>query len=222
MKIVLVSLMVLFALNANAVEKSCLTKVVNAVNKHHTLAEGSVYALRTVYEASFGAALLVGHSDETDPTDYLVTVDLTKNCQIKSIVYTEDASNVQEYTYAETQLVEQIYKEQTEALNKKALELIKLLPESGYDTRTLCIFGDKVVGQIPMTHWSAKNRKTAVGTVNKFPAKILNKEPKIEIYNPNKGLQLEGNEYAGFFAYRGGIGNTASDVCVAESKPVLE
>jgi hypothetical protein len=87
--------------------KACLKKVVAAVNKHHTLAEGSVYALRVLYNGELASSLLVGHSDETDPTDYLVTVDKRK-CSVKSIVYTNDASGVEEYTEAE--LIENVLK----------------------------------------------------------------------------------------------------------------
>lgn len=82
------------------VEKVCLQKVVDAVNKRHTLAEGSVYALRTLYNGAFAATLLVGHSDETDPTDYLVTVE-KKGCKVKAIVYTNEASGVEEYSDSE-------------------------------------------------------------------------------------------------------------------------
>lgn len=77
--------------------KVCLKKVVAAVNKHHTMAEGSVYALREIYNGDYASVLLVGHSDETDPTDYLVTVE-RQGCVVKSIVYTNDAGWVEDYT----------------------------------------------------------------------------------------------------------------------------
>ena len=83
-----------------SLEKSCLKKTVAAVNKHHTLAEGSVYALRELYNGEFASVLLVGHSDETDPTDYLVTVE-KKGCKVKSIVYTNEASDVEKYSESE-------------------------------------------------------------------------------------------------------------------------
>lgn len=90
-----------FALGTKkAPSQDCLKKVVAAVNKQHTLAEGSAYALRVVYAGEFASTLLVGHSDETDPSDYLVTVE-KKDCKIKSIVYTNEAIGVEEYSAAE-------------------------------------------------------------------------------------------------------------------------
>ena len=83
-----------------APDKACLKTIVAAVNKHHTLAEGSVYALRQIYNGQSAFTVLVGHSDETDPTDYLVTAK-HKGCEIASIVYTNDAGDVEEYTDAE-------------------------------------------------------------------------------------------------------------------------
>ncbi|HVJ65155.1 MAG TPA: hypothetical protein VM901_07865 [Bdellovibrionota bacterium] len=80
-----------------APDKDCLKKIVAAVNKHHTLAQGRVYALRQIYNGQSAFAVLVGHSDESDPTDYLVTTE-HKDCKIASIVYTNDASDVEEYT----------------------------------------------------------------------------------------------------------------------------
>ena len=109
---------------ANKLDKQCLTKVVNAVNKHHTLAEGSVYALKELYVGAFGAAVLVGHSDETDPTDYLVCLNTSKNCLIKSIVYSNEAGSVNEYTKAEHQTVSDIYASQSNSRRTKSLELI--------------------------------------------------------------------------------------------------
>ena len=103
-KIILGTLIAFFGANAFAANapptRECLRKVVDAVNKHHTLAEGSVYALRQLYNGEFASVLLVGHSDETDPTDYLVTVE-KKDCKIKSIVYTNEASGVEEYKPSE-------------------------------------------------------------------------------------------------------------------------
>lgn len=87
--------------------KGCLKKVVDAVNKHHTLAEGSVYALRVIYDGEFASSLLVGHSDETDPTDYLVSVE-KEGCKIHSILWTNEAGGVEEYT--ESERIENILK----------------------------------------------------------------------------------------------------------------
>lgn len=88
------------SVRAAALQKQCLKKVVAVVNKQHTLAEGSVYALRVVYNGGFAAALLVGHSDSTDATDYLVTLE-KEGCNIKSIVWTNEGSGVEKYTSAE-------------------------------------------------------------------------------------------------------------------------
>lgn len=100
MKSAIVVLVLLSSVNAfggkQALPQSCLDKVVNAVNEHHTLAEGAVYALRVLYTGDSAASLLVGHSDETDPTDYLVTVKRA-GCEIKSIVWTNEASDVEDY-----------------------------------------------------------------------------------------------------------------------------
>ncbi len=88
--------------------KAYLKKVVAAVNKHHTLAEGSVYALRELYNGDFASVLLVAHSDETDPTDYLVTVETGRSCALKSIVYTNDSNGVEEWH--ESEYLENIFK----------------------------------------------------------------------------------------------------------------
>jgi hypothetical protein len=87
---------------------ACLKKAVAAVNKHHTLAEGNVYALRELYNGEFASVLLVGHSDETDPTDYLVTVETRRGCVVKSIVYTNEASGVEDWK--ESEYLENIFK----------------------------------------------------------------------------------------------------------------
>jgi hypothetical protein len=87
--------------------KSCLSTAVAAVNKHHKLAEGSVYAVRQLYTGEFAAVLLVGHSDETDATDYLVTVE-KEGCKIKSITYTNEAGDVEDYTADEQSLVNEL------------------------------------------------------------------------------------------------------------------
>jgi hypothetical protein len=104
MKNAIMVLILLSSVNAFAgkqpLTQNCLDKVVEAVNKHHTLAEGGVYALRVLYTGNSAASLLVGHSDETDPTDYLVTVKRT-GCEVKSIVWTNEASDVEEYTDSE-------------------------------------------------------------------------------------------------------------------------
>jgi hypothetical protein len=94
-------------IDKSPVSNTCLKKVVDAVNKHHTLAEGSVYALRVLYTGDFAASIMVGHSDETDPSDYLVTVE-KKDCKIKSIVYTNEAIGVEQYT--ESEQIENIFK----------------------------------------------------------------------------------------------------------------
>ena len=104
MKNVILAFALLTSVNAFAAKKpvsqACLNKVVAAVNKHHTLAEGGVYALRVLYTGDFAATMLVGHSDETDPTDYLVTVEIN-GCKVKSIVWTNEAGDVEDYTEAE-------------------------------------------------------------------------------------------------------------------------
>jgi hypothetical protein len=102
MKFLLAILVVFISYQSQASERTpvaqaCLDKVVAAVNKHHTLAEGSVYALRVVYNGDSAFVALVGHSDETEPTDYLVTVKKHK-CKMESIVYTNEAGDVEEYT----------------------------------------------------------------------------------------------------------------------------
>ena len=104
MKNAIMVLILLSSVNAfaskQALPQSCLDKVVKAVNEHHTLAEGGVYALRVLYTGDFAASLLVGHSDETDPTDYLVTVKRA-GCEVKSIVWTNEAGDVEEYADGE-------------------------------------------------------------------------------------------------------------------------
>lgn len=80
-----------------ALSRECLIKVINEVNENHTIAEGNVYALRTLYSGDFATALLIGHSDETDPTDYLVTVE-AEGCKTVSRVRTNEASGVEEYS----------------------------------------------------------------------------------------------------------------------------
>jgi hypothetical protein len=83
--------------------ESCKDKVVTAVNKHHEKnlnSEGGVFAIRDLYNGEFASVLLIGHSDETDPSDYLVTVE-KKRCVVKSIVYTNEASDTEEYSQDE-------------------------------------------------------------------------------------------------------------------------
>ena len=53
----------------SSLDRDCLKKVIAAVNKQHTLAEGSVFAIRDIYTGYQASALLVGHSDETEPTE---------------------------------------------------------------------------------------------------------------------------------------------------------
>ncbi|MCE3010867.1 MAG: hypothetical protein LW875_09670 [Proteobacteria bacterium] len=88
-----------FAKNSS-LSKDCLKKVVASVEKQHTNAEGGVYALREIYSGQWASALLVGHSDQTDPTDYLVTVE-KENCKIKSIVWTNESFRVENYKPSE-------------------------------------------------------------------------------------------------------------------------
>ena len=89
-----------FAAARPSLPEACLKKAVAAVNKQHTLAEGASYALREIYNGDSASVILVGHSDETDPTDYLVTID-RRGCKVKSIVWTNDSSGVEEYSDSE-------------------------------------------------------------------------------------------------------------------------
>lgn len=203
-----------------SLESSCLSKVVAAVNKHHTLAEGAVYALRVLYTGTFGSAVLVGHSDETDPTDYLVSVDRSKNCAIKSIVYAEEANHVTDYTKLETAAVDEIYAIQKKELVEKALELIEKVPQSGYDVRVLCITGDKVAAIVPMTHWSANDRKLATGNLASFPQKTVSDTNVIKI-GKTRDL-VKGDDRNGLFVATGYVNDKRADICIQESKPVLE
>ncbi len=101
-----------YSQSADAGKKSltigCLKKVVAAVNKQHVVAEGAVYALRVLFDGQFSSSLLVGHSDETDSTDYLVIVE-KKNCEVKSIVSTNEGSDVEDYEVAEK--IENLFKQ---------------------------------------------------------------------------------------------------------------
>ncbi len=90
----------LLAMGGEPLPKSCLAKAVDAVNRKHQLAEGSVYALRALYDGQFASVLLVGHSDETEETDYLVTVERFE-CRVRSIVTSGESSGVEKYTDAE-------------------------------------------------------------------------------------------------------------------------
>mgnify|MGYP001558813630 CR=1 FL=1 len=71
----------------------CLKRAIAAVNKQHTMADGSVYAVREIYSGDQAVALLMGHSDETDNTDYLVLVKKEK-CEISKAVWTNEGSQV--------------------------------------------------------------------------------------------------------------------------------
>lgn len=219
MKAIFLSVLALGAMTlpaqASEIKRSCLAKVVSAVNKHHTLAEGAAYALRVLYAGHFGAALLVGHSDETDPTDYVVSVDLTKNCQIKSIVYAEEAGHVTEYSAEERDLVSELF------LEEKALELIQKVPSSSYDNRVLCIQGQKVTAVVPMTHWAKNDRKTATGDLYEFPKKITSGEAAIEISGSEQTL-LSGSVDNGFYLVSGSVNGKPADICLQEVKPLLE
>jgi hypothetical protein len=207
---------------AASLDKACLSKVVTAVNKHHILAEGSVYALRFLFQGEFAAALLVGHSDETDPTDYLVTVDKTRNCSVKSIVVTNESSDVVEYTKEEGDLVNEIYKEQEKALIAKALELIEKVPQSGYDVRTLCITDSSVTAIYPRSHWSEQDQKIATGNLTQFPIEVAVAKPPIKILSKKLSQLVSGNENNGIYLVHGTVDGKVADICLLESKPVLE
>lgn len=224
MKTLITLFLSISTLNATAasLDQACLGQVVSAVNKHHTLAEGAVYALRVLYTGEFASALLVGHSDETEPTDYLVVVDQSnEKCLVKTITTTNEAGDVVEYSQAEQDVLSQIYAAQEKALVSKALALIEKVPSSGYDVRTLCIKGNDVTAIVPASHWSKNDRKTATGRVDNFPKKIELKKAAIEIVG-KKAVLVSGTEGAGIYRILGTVYGKEADICLVEQKPVLE
>ena len=86
----------------NTPSNDCLKKVVQAVDKKHKANEGVVIALRELYSGEYASALLVGHSDENTPTDFLVLVD-KNGCKLKSMLTTNEAES-EKYTPAERAL----------------------------------------------------------------------------------------------------------------------
>jgi hypothetical protein len=224
MKSILMVILVMsaFSTQAKNLEMACLGKAISKVNAHHTLAEGSAYAVKILHDGNFGASLLVGHSDETDPTDYLVVIDKSKDCKVISMTVADESGDVNQYSDEESALLVTAEKTYQKELVVKGLQLMKAIPASGYDTKLLCISGETVTARVPMTHWSKNDRKTMIGSLLKFPAKTSDGEPKIEISKNQKGILVEGSDQNGVRQVRGYVKNHMADFCLIEVKPVLE
>lgn len=91
-----------------ALDSACLRRAVARAVVNATLIneEASAQALRQVFVGGLGAVVLVGVSDETEPSDYLVTIDRSaqengkRGCKIVSTIVANDGS-VETYTEAE-------------------------------------------------------------------------------------------------------------------------
>ncbi len=204
-------------------ESSCLAKAVRQVNRKHTFADGGAYALKILYSGSFGSSLLVGHSDETDPTDYLVSVEHNgeTKCKIHSIVYAEDGSRVYDYSTSDKKLFADLNNVYKIDLTEVALKLLDKIPESGYDNRVVCIVGKQVTGRLPMTHWLKNDRKVVTGSRSSFPALISETRPEIKLQDEVID-QVRGTDMSGIYLTNGTVDGKAADICLVENKPVLE
>lgn len=119
----------------------------------------------------------------------------------------------------------------TTALENQALSMIERLEESGYGTRSVCIFGTEVYGLQPGSHWS-KPSAVVYGTIQEFP-KLLNiltpksSQPYSMDYpsGPADWSRFKIVKQVGmteFLVTTGTRGNQRADICIFESKPVLE
>lgn len=145
-----------------------------------------------------------------------------ENCKIASIIVAAEGSDVTQYTEKDSQLLNSAEKAYGPILVKKGLELMKAIPDSDYDTKLLCIRGDKITALVPMTYWSARNRKTMLGSLTKFPAKTTQGEPNIKISRKTTSEWVQGNSNSGIAKVSGYVGGKLADICLMEVKPVLE
>ncbi len=110
-----------------------------------------------------------------------------------------------------------------------ALSLMKKLADSDYGTRSLCIFGNDVVGLTAAPHWS-KMPMVGVGTVDNFPARTVQYtgEGPYQLDGPSGPddwdrftilEQIPNGEIRLSTATRQGV---RADICVFESKVVME
>ena len=114
--------------------------------------------------------------------------------------------------------------------NKLALQLIKKMPASGYINRQLCIRDGLVYGTYGIQSWAVSG--LSVGTLSDFPKSSTQITAKMKVpfsIEYPKGPQdwgrfqlLEGKQENGFFRSSGVVGSKPADICVFESKPVLE
>ena len=153
-------------IQASELNLECLGEVISKVNQQHTLAEGSAYAVRILHTGEFNSVVLVGHSDETDPTDYLVIVNHQNSaCKVGSIAVASEAGGVAEYTSAESKLLDDAIDARLKVTTQKAIALMDKIPTSAYDAKLICVVGDKVTARVPMTHWAKNDAKTMTGTL---------------------------------------------------------
>jgi len=209
--------------NAKGLDQACLSQVVAAVNKYDTYPGGSVYALRILKHGASSSEILIGHSDEVDPTDYLVKVKhQSSKCKVLSIDFSTDGADVADYTDAETKAVADIMIQQEKVLTEKALQLFKKIAVSGYDNRLLCIKDGIVTARVPMTNWASNDRKTATGTLNSFPRKITAGEPGLA--TAGKKTLVSESEFQRIYKVSGYFTDSedSADLCLIEDKILLE
>ncbi|MBS1983984.1 MAG: hypothetical protein JST16_07405 [Bdellovibrionales bacterium] len=78
------------------ISKDCIETAAAAANKARHYEGSEAYGARVLHDEIFGAAILVGISDEVDPSTYVVLVDKTDDrCRIKGVVLTNEADSIE-------------------------------------------------------------------------------------------------------------------------------
>lgn len=105
-----------------------------------------------------------------------------------------------------------------------AIALMERLNESDYGTRSVCLIGKNVVGMVPGSHWSIPS-SVATGTLTDFPKSIV-QLPSLQVPGP---LKFTGNfkllrdvNGVQYYSATGTVSGLSADICVYESKAVLE
>jgi hypothetical protein len=107
-------------------------------------------------------------------------------------------------------------------LTTTALTLLNSIEESEYCNRAVCIKGNDVVGIVPCRHWSLPN-SIAKGTLKAFPVTVTEMtERKSPIAYTGKAKLVKTVGGTEFFERAGTIDSVKADVCVYESKVLLE
>lgn len=113
-----------------------------------------------------------------------------------------------------------------------ALQLFDKIKETGYGARSMCIYLKQyVVGVRALEHWSQRHLTVVRGTLERFPTQFMNVRGNVLPYildlptGPEDWANFKLLEQRGstrIYATTGTVDGRPADICVFESKPLLE